>query len=330
MKRRTSMLPVGLLVAVAISLSGCDEVCPSDPLDTMEPVDLGIDTDLHAVVALDNSFSDRLYPFFGVGASGTVVAWGVDTTGEHYEPIVDVFDLGDLDLRAAWIDRYAPQSWWVVGDGALVMVSHNHGATWESVELQTSANLYGITSFANRPIVVGDDVIAMRTVDGTWTELVPPAGGWGQLRAIGSAFEGSTTRVIAVGLGGVIWSTIDPSGTWTLEPSGVTTDLLAVGNGVVVGRQGTMLRRNPTDGTWTPANTGVTVDLVGCARDRVLGANGEIYETSEPLTLIETVPGARGLSDTLVGWATVGDGGSASSPPIDNCVCKRLRLGVCQ
>lgn len=314
----------GLLVAAVIGLSACEDVCSPDTPDASAPVDLGIDTDLHAVVALDRFFSARLFPFLAVGASGTVVAWGVDTTGEHYEPIVDVFDLGDLDLHAVWIDRYyTPESWWVVGDGALVMVSHNRGATWDSVELQTSADLYGITDvtgFTGRPIVVGDDVIAMRTVDGTWTELVPPAGGWGQLRGISTYSVDFTPRVTVVGLGGVIWSTSDPSGTWTLEVSGVTTDLLVVvGNDVVVGRQGTMLRRNPIDGAWTPVNTGVTVDLVDYAGDRVLGANGEIYETSEPLTLIDTVPGARGLSSTFAGWAIVGEGGSASSPPLQNC-----------
>jgi photosystem II stability/assembly factor-like uncharacterized protein len=175
--------------------------------------------------------------------------------------------------------------------------------------------LHGIAGFAGRPIVIGDDVIAVRTIDGTWTELAPPVGSWGALRGICA----DTTQVLVVGLGGVIWSTVDPSGTWTLESSGVTTDLLAVSRGVVVGREGTMLRRNDTDDGWTPANTGVSVDLVDYAEHRVLGVNGEIYEASEPLMLLDTDPGARGLSGNFDGWATVGDGGWASSPPPYGC-----------
>jgi hypothetical protein len=289
MKRRAAMLAAGLL-------TGC-HYCSFGPLGENESIDLGIDTDLHALVQLGDSY-------LAVGDDGTVVTW----------PMVEVFDLGDADLHAVWIDG---ASWWVVGDGAQLLASHDRGATWDDVDLQITANLHGIAGFAGRPIVVGDDTIALRTVDGTWTVLEPPAGGWGQLRGIWA----DDALVLAVGLGGVIWSTSDPSGTWTLEPSGVTTDLFAVEGEVAVGAQGTLLRRQASG--WTRDNTGVDVDLVDYEDYKVLGANGEIYNPSEPLTLIDTEPGARALI-TANGWysnewATVGDGGSVSAPPPLSC-----------
>jgi hypothetical protein len=312
MNHRTLVLFAAMLSGTG-SLSAC-ETCSADPSNASEPFDLGIDTDLRAVIRLDTWVSDsRHYEWLAVGASGTVVAWGYDSSGIGYEPVIDVFDLGDEDLRAAWVDG---QTWWVVGDGGLVMASDNLGVSWEQVELQTDADLYGIDGFAGRPIVVGDEVIAIRTLDGTWELLEPPAGGWGLLRGISAV----GTRVDAVGLGGVIWSTSDPSSTWTLEPNIVSVDLFAVYNGVAVGAQGTLLSRG-FDSGWSHEDTGVDVDLVDIGNGYILGQNGEIYSiSSNPLQLIDTDPGARGVDgDFSNGWATVGDGGSASSPPPRDC-----------
>ncbi len=314
MSTRALTLAMSLLGAAAVSSCGPSSECSPDT--TM--VDLGIDTDLHAVVNLDMRSGERQYAFLAVGASGTVVAWGMSSGGAQEEPFVDVFDLGDLDLRAAWIDRWdgsdeVPWSWWVVGDGGLIMASIDRGMTWNTVELQTAANLYGISGVAGHPIVVGDDIIAMRTLEGTWTEPTPPSGGWGPLRGVFAQYP-SQTRAVAVGLGGVIWSTDDWGGEWTQEQSGVTTDLFAIDYNVAVGAEGTLLIR--TDTGWMPSDTGVDVDLVDYEGGYALGANGAVYEVAvdEPLTLVDTHPGARGLTNVWDGWATVGDGGSASSP----------------
>jgi photosystem II stability/assembly factor-like uncharacterized protein len=298
------------------AVSGCGFSSECSPDTTM--VDLGIETDLHAVVNLDMWSDERHYAFLAVGAAGTAVAWGVISGSEEEESFVDVFDLGDLDLRAAWIDRWdgtddVPWAWWVVGDGGLVMTSLDRGATWNSVALQSDANLYGISGVAGHPIVVGDDIIAMRTLEGTWTELTPPPGGWGQLRGVFAQYP-SDTRAVAVGLGGVIWSTDDWGGAWTPEPSGVTTDLFAIDYDVAVGAEGTLLIR--TDTGWMPSDTGVDVDLIDYEGGYALGADGAVYQVAlgEPLTLVDTNLGARGLTNVWDGWATVGDGGSANSP----------------
>lgn len=318
MKRNTTMLALTLLGFAA----GCDSIdCAVD----RQTVDLGIDADLHAVVNLDHWSGDRHVALLAVGADGTVVVWGMDDGGKQDQPIIDVFDLGDSTLRAAWIDKSTgpyegsydvPWNWWVVGDGGMIMVSSNEGATWDTIELPSAADLYGITGVDGRPIVIGDDIIAMRTFDGTWTELTPPAGGWGQLRGISTTYHPG--RIDVVGLGGVIWTNTDPSGEWTLEPSGVTTDLFATDYGAAVGAQGTLLLHTETG--WMPAETGVDVDLIDYEGGYALGANGEIFEVrkDEPLNRIHTNKGARALTNSWYTWATVGDGGSMSSPPV-NC-----------
>jgi hypothetical protein len=314
--------PILAVCLHALLSTGCGLGCSSDEPPGSEPVELGIDTDLYTVAALDSSSGMRHYAFLAAGVGGTVVVWGTDYSNEDSEPIIEVHDLGDLDLRAAWIDKSNSASeawrWWVVGDGALIMASSDLGVTWDGPALQSNANLYGIAGLAGHPIVVGDELVAWATVDWTWAELTPPVGGWGQLRGI-SAYSTNETRVEVVGLGGVIWATNDPGGEWTLEPSGVTTDLFAVDYGVAVGAEGTLLRHTETG--WVRAETGVDVDLIDYEGGYALGANGDVYEVvaDEPLERIDSKPGARALTNHFDGWVAVGDAGSASNPVAAEC-----------
>jgi hypothetical protein len=321
-------MPRTPIFAIALGgLCACNE-CP--PANQSVTDNLGIDSDLHAVIDLDDWIEDQHYDSLAVGASGTVVIWGYDYQRKHWVPVVDVFDVGDSDLRAAAIDEANSawgilEAWWVVGDDGTMMVTRNAGATWDVVDLPTDADLYGIARFQDQLIVIGDDVILMRVGEGEWTTVVPPSGGWGLLRGVSA-----TTRVEVVGLGGVIWSTTSESG-WTSEVSGVTTDLFAVHDGSAVGAEGTVLRYEEGNG-WTRTETDIVDDLIDIEYRHVLGANGNVYqvswisapfdtfEPSGPLTLIDTDPGARGLSSgPFTDWTTVGDGGSASSVPIDAC-----------
>ena len=317
MQARALTLAISLLGTAA----GCGLNCP-DSAPASESIDLGIDTDLYAVVDLGSTSGERRYSFLAAGASGTVVVWGTDHGGEQSEPFVEVFDLGDLDLRAAWIDKSNSSSeawrWWVVGDGGLILTSADLGATWESVELPSGANLYAVAGISGHPIVVGDDIIAWADLDWTWIELTPPTSAWGQLRGI-AAITTATTRIEVVGLGGVIWATNDPSGEWTAEVSGVTTDLFAVDYGVAVGAEGTLLHHG--DAGWSRSESGVDVDLLDYEGGYALGANGEVYEVAagDPLKLIDTKPGARALTNQFDGWVVVGDGGSASNPVASEC-----------
>jgi hypothetical protein len=109
--------------------------------------------------------------------------------------------------------------------------------------------------------------------------------------------------------------TSDPNDAWTLEPTGVTTDLFAVDDDLAVGAQGTLLRRTETG--WQKEATGYDVDLVDVDGGFVVDVDGVVYGVSyPPIEHIQTTPHARAvLHDNGYGWTTVGVGGWASSPP---------------
>jgi hypothetical protein len=260
-----------------------------------------------------------------------VVVWGRDHSDERDELFVELADLGDADLRGAWVnelEEYDTASLWVVGDVGTVAVSDNLGITWDTLTLPGgAANLHAITGFSGRPVIVGDELVLVQLADGTWIEPLPPAGGWGQLRGVATVRE----RIYAVGLGGVVWSASDPSGEWIAEPIEVNVDLFAVGDYgspfappyevAIVGADGTLLLLRSNG--WIRPNTGVTVDLLDFDGNFALGADGGVYEVDSdgPLILTETIEGARALSvDALFGGlATVGDDGSATAPPGFDC-----------
>ncbi len=315
--RRISMLALTLLA------SGCELGCP-DPLPAGETVELDIDIDLHDVAHIESWDGLKNYSFLAVGADGEIMVWGTDYTGNKTKAFVDVSDVANVDLHAVWVDESnwsptAALAWWVGGDDGLILATSNRGSSWDRVDLQIGADLHGIAGVDGRPIVVGDDIIAMRNLDGTWTTLTPPAGGWGQLRGVSTiSYYDTPLRIEVVGLGGVIWATDDPNGEWTLEPSGVTADLFAVEYGIAVGAEGTLVLRTATG--WTPSDTGVDVDLIDYDGGYALGKGGEVYEVrSGQLTLIGTNPGARGLTNADGAWVTVGDGSSTNSPPRGYC-----------
>ena len=303
-----------LIAVVALALAvmtGCDRGCRipfPTPANNGEPIDLGIDVDLNAVVELDDAHHD----FLAVGDDGTVVTWGES---------VEVFDVGDTNLRAALIGNL---SWWVVGDEGTLIVSSNLGESWESIDLQTNADFYAIASFAGRPIIVGDEVIVVRNADGTWSELAAPAGGWGLLRGV--------TEGYAVGLGGVIWQASEPHGEWVAEASGVTADLFSVHGTAAVGASGTLLVRNQNG--WTRIDTGVSTDFLDFepspfwdphweVSGYILGADGNIYQVGPNLPNFASMntgsmgkfAGARSLAINIYGCASVGEAGSATTPP---------------
>ena len=328
--RRNFAAQLGLLAVFGfVCAPACTVTCTGiDSSQTSIPVELGVDVDLHDLIRVRTWIGEREYAYLSVGSGGTAVVWGTDRSGKTPVSFAETFELGDADLRAAWS---TDSSWWVVGDAGTLMVTNNLGQRWESVELGTDADLHGITGLNARPIVVGDDFVAVRAPEGTWSEPPPPPEGWGQLRAVYSA-DG---RVYAVGLGGVIWSTEDPGGDWSAEASGVESDLFAVGRlgeqysseGVevgVAGAEGTLLVREDA-GTWSLLPTELSVDLIDLDAQALLDAEGNIYTVSAnrnyELNLVDSLPGARALTnESYYGWATVGEDGAATQPP-DSVLC---------
>jgi hypothetical protein len=290
------------LLAVALS-TGCIVVCTGDHDSQLTRVELGTNEDLHAIVALDHTTSNREYRYLAVGDAGTVVAWG--------QTFAEVFDVGDVNLRAAWNDG---PSWWVVGDGGTVAVSDNLGATWNTIVL-ADGDLHAIESFHRRPIIVGDDVVVLRNADGLWVEPPKPEGGWGQLRGIA---VGPTT-VHVVGLGGVAWSTSDPTGEWIADPTGVDVDLFDAGYSssgrlIAIGAQGTLLMHIGGDpGYWYPYMNDVTADLLDYDQDYVLARGGDVFEATYGggLNHVDQFVGAEALSNDQ-SVAAVGPDGFAT------------------
>jgi photosystem II stability/assembly factor-like uncharacterized protein len=307
--------------------------------DPGEPIDLGVDSDLEAVADIGLWVDERSYDFLAAGAGGQVLVWGHDHPRKRSELFVRATVLpGAPDLHGVFVEftssESEQQAWWVVGEGGTIASSDNRGTSWVSAQI-ADGDLHAITRFAGQLVVVGDEVLLVRDTDGTWLEPTPPqeplGGGWGQLRGVG----GGQTRLYAVGLGGVVWSSEDPLGEWIAEDPGVTTDLYDVGPltsaygefvptqseaAIVVGSQGTILATS--DGVWNQADTGTTVDFLDFDVHYALAADGAIYDISDngQLGLVETVEGARAIAwEDYEGLTTVGVDGQATTPPEDEC-----------
>lgn len=280
-----------------------------------QSLDLGVTVDLHAVMQLYDFDMSRSYRGLAVGAAGTIVLWGDEDNNLGSEPFVEMSSVGTADLRAISAER---GSWWVVGDGGTAAVSGDHGQTWIPVDLSTTANLRAIARVGSQLVVAGDEVVLVQNADGTWTQLAAPGGAWGQLR--GLAYHGE--RLYAVGLGGVIWSTLDPRGEWVAEPSGTQADLFAIGDRTViaVGAGGTVLVRKANG--WVPIDNDETVDLVDCVESVVLGVNGELFDINGQgeLSQIDTFAGARAMANDYQEYViAVGDGGVAFTKTESSC-----------
>jgi hypothetical protein len=331
MSARTSLLAISALASGIAGFVGvgCGGYCSFDgEREPSVPLDVGVDVDLHAVVRLDELVGNRYYEQLAVGQGGTIVAWGVVESGNDSTPFVEMSSLDGADLRAIWIagriDYASSLSWWVVGDAGTIASSDNSGATWNPIVLPgIDADLHALTGHSGRPVIVGDDVILVRRPDGTWTEPPTPPGGWGSLRGIGTNDE----LIYAVGLGGVAWSTTDPSGEWTAQDVGTSVDLFDVhvesyasygvdyiGSGVtIVGAAGTLLFYDSRG--WRRPETDLSVDLIDLDGRCVLAADGEVYElgSGEVLTAFDSIPGAEAID--CQSQVTVGAGGLVMTAP---------------
>jgi hypothetical protein len=305
---------VARLLAAGLALGTFTACCGGwqDP----EPIPFGINADLAAVTSIRSC--NALECWLAVGAEGTIVwaRWPTDAT--EFE--IGSFDLGDADLTATLTTDSA---WWVVGASGTVAHSTDAGATWQSVDPGTSANLYGIAQHADWIVAVGDEVVVVHRPNEDWADAPPPPGGWGELRGVHS----HRTRVYTVGSGGIVWSAADPSDEWILENVGVDTDLFAVSGPqsdadrvLIVGARGTLVVGNHDEG-WRRVATKTTADLLSISYSKILVAGGEVLEhflpsskpnsTDELLSIDTLAPDARALASSGRRVAVVGDGGDA-------------------
>jgi hypothetical protein len=306
------------------TLTGCPFIfgCGGETgWQAQEPISLGVDVDLEAVVRLSESEGDRYWSNLAVGAGGTVVAWG-ETLGDVVEPFVERFVVGGSALRGAAV---SVDGWWVVGDGGMLAFSETRGQTWSTIDLGLAANFHAIGTFMDRLVIVGDEVVVVRDPSGNWMEVPAPTGGWGQLRGVFS----DESRIYAVGLAGVVWSSGDLFGAWVAEDVGVDVDLFDVNQHygesdqiLIVGAQGTVLAGG-SDVGWTRIETETSVDILDCSESTWLRADGVVTELQYDGELVQvgTFSGARALRHESYGdLVTVGEAGAAVRVNYYECV----------
>jgi hypothetical protein len=307
------------------TMTGCPFIFPGCGTENgwqeQRPISLGVDVDLEAVVPLYENEGDRYWTSLAVGAGGTVVAWGETITDDTNEPFVDSFVVGGSALRGAAVSG---AGWWVVGDGGMLAVTETRGQMWSTIDLGTTANFHAIANHVDKLVVVGDEVVFTQDPNGNWVEVPAPSGSWGQLRAVYS----DGTRIYAVGLAGVVWSSADPLGEWIAEDVGVDVDLFGVSTHyagtmqiLIAGAQGTVVLGDSSAG-WTMLETNSTVDFIDCSGSTLLAADGVVSELDYEgeLLPVGTFSGARALHFEDYNYlVTVGEAGSAVR--VEHFVC---------
>jgi hypothetical protein len=244
------------MALLGLALAGCCE--------EVRELSLGVDARLVAMVKYDQGS-------LAVGEGGVIVHWSPPRS----------FTPTSVDLHAVTLVHR--DELLAVGDEGTVL--RYDGLGWSPViGPDATGDLWAVFASGSDDdrtvVIVGDETLLIRDGMNQW--LVPPApeGGWGQLRTVAWYWG----KFYAFGLGGVAWSTTEPTGDWIREDLGVEIDALAsavqrCGDDQcldVVGRQGAA-RRYDND-RWMAIDIPTRSDLVAVGGGLVLGANGELFE----------------------------------------------------
>jgi hypothetical protein len=294
MKRSTSirflsrLLPLTCLGVALGALPSCErDDCGvwSEP----EPLELGVQDDLHAIAVDPYWKGDGPPPFHAVGAGGLIVE-ARDEIRIH-RPV-------EVDLRGVAVSG---DSVIAVGDGGTVVRAPSDGSgEWQVVDVGVTADLHAIVPLAVVDLVLGDGVLIVHDhLSDTWTLAPPPLPGWGSLRAAFYRSEDGSYYVI--GLAGAAWSTRDPLAGWEHLDLDTDEDLLAGrgGDAFIVGSGGT-LRRYLGD-EWKVWDTDASVDFIAASGGLLMTADGRLLGlvsvASKELRLVATLdPGMAALS----------------------------------
>jgi hypothetical protein len=301
----------------ALALAGCnDSACKQGDVKDMSPGTSARLNDVRLGEWLKGEYEAST--LIAVGDGGVIV-----TARRNYGPL-HVEETGVGDLYAALLGP--SNRAYAAGAGGILLGSEFGSDRWEPIATGSTAAIRELAwiwvrvDVTQEPteyqIAVGDDVVLVRDpVDDSWDLVTPPAGGWGELRAVVG-----DDLVHVAGLGGVIWAATDPRGVWVREDSGTTEDLLAGDSNwrdepVLVGTGGTYLRREM--GAWKRDPTPITDDLLALDFPVALAAGGRVYDVlapEEPIREEWAVSGARSLAyeDQIV---TVGDAGKMTRAP---------------
>jgi len=175
------------------------------------------------------------------------------STPEWFVSFADIFELRDGYVLAS--------DAWFVGDGGLLVDTHDGGRTWRRRRLPGDPDL-GCVAFDDRGLrgwAVGEDGTLFVTLNagGTFSPVTGPVLSGRRFRDVAVHFQNPRAPSLAtlVGDGGVIVREVAP-GSLRQVSSGTPADLHAVAfhgpEGIAVGDAGTMLRSRDGAASWTP------------------------------------------------------------------------------
>jgi hypothetical protein len=319
MKRSTSirflsrLLPLTCLGVALGALPSCQrDECGvwSEP----EPLELGVQDDLHAIAVDPYWKGEGPLPFHAVGAGGLIVE-ARDEIRTHRPVEVDLHGVAVSDFTVI-----------AVGDAGTVVRAPSDGSgEWQIVDVGVTADLHAIVPLAVLDLVLGDGVLIVHDhLSDTWTLAPPPLPGWGSLRA---AFRLGEGTYYAVGLAGAAWSTHDPLAAWARVDLDTNEDLLVGkgGDAFIAGTRGT--RRVWLGDEWKVWDRDNDRDFIaGESRNLLLAADGSLVggESVASATLSLITDLGPGMAAMGAAW----DGGTpgASTLIVVGAKGRALRL----
>jgi hypothetical protein len=189
-------------------------------------------------------------------------------------------------LFYAAADGVTPDNWTQLSNGnAVVNVTSPHIVAGLLNGQKYSFSINGRTGGGPGGPGTLAQTVTPRLAGSTWIAGAPVAGA--EFNAVAT---GGAAPYVAVGQGGVIYTSADGGLAWTVRTSGTTKDLNGVATlgslVVAVGQGGTALYSSNAGETWTAGTTGTTVDLKSVALSTgglfaAVGAGGVIYSSPD-------------------------------------------------
>jgi hypothetical protein len=307
--------------------TGCSLLFPCpEPWSALEIVELGTTADILALTR-----GSEFDPVVAVGVGGFVVhAPGSGSDATTSNPV-------NVDLRGVVSFGGATGSITVVvGDGGTILSSSDQGQTWQPASSGVVDDLLGVAyspDTGNLLVAISATQILISFDDGaTWAVVLPPAQGWGTLRAVFATHA----ELWVVGEAGVAWSASNPAGAWSRQDLGTEiADATLLGGGRVSGdgdsNYGSTVALVSSDAlwfresgstAWTPTTVAFDGEIVAYGGGFVLTSEGSIYDVDEGgrverVAEVEFV--GRAITGNWNGFVVAGDGGQAARADFQHC-----------
>ena len=305
------------------TMSGCGLLfsCP-EPWSAVEVVELGTTADILALTR-----GDEFDAVVAVGAGGIVVHH--DGTAASTSNPVNVTLRGVVSFGVTTV---------VVGDGGTILDSSDRGLNWTPRVSGITDDLIAVargTLFAGSFVVAisSGQIVFSADSGATWSVVVPPAQGWGGLRAVFA----TDAEFWAIGDTGVAWTSSNPAGAWTRQDLGMAVGpAQLLGGGRVSGdddstfastiaiasSDAVWIRKSGTT-EWTAATVEFDDTIVAYGGGFVVTAAGTIYDLDEQGTAAQVGQveiGPRAIIGNWDGFVVAGDAGQAARARYEPCI----------